>query len=120
MTGNPHFEAVPSWQEAESRLVFKPVVPKNTPGHSLEAIRIYVRDHKMRELSPADRILEAHYGAFVVSESKKSADDARRAAIEVSYGRESREALIDEHAARIYELGPNRHLTISMADPRLL
>jgi len=64
-----------------------------------------VRDHKLRELSVGDRTLEAHYGAFVVSQSRKGAREARCLALVVSYGRAPREARIAGHAARVYELG---------------
>jgi hypothetical protein len=86
--------------------VFRPLEPRLTAGPTLQSIRIHIRDHKLRELPIADRTLEAHYGAFVLSQSRKGAAEARRLALDVSYGPAPREARIAGHQARVYELGP--------------
>jgi ankyrin repeat protein len=103
---NPHFEMTASWLAARTRLTFQPLEPKNTAGRRLQWIRIHVRDHTLRELRIDERTLEAHYGDFVLTQSRKSVDEARRLALDVSYGREVREALVAGRAARVYERGP--------------
>ena len=65
-----------------------------------------MRDHKLRELPIEDRTLEAHYGGFVLSQAKKGAREARRLALDVSYGQAARDARIAGRAARAYERGP--------------
>ena len=88
MTTNPHFETADSWQAAEAMLTFRPQTPNYTAGFALESIRIYVRDHRQRPLAIGDRTCEAHYGSFVVSQSRREPSEARRLALEVSYGRD--------------------------------
>lgn len=87
-------------------VVFPPLEPRDTAGLGLQSIRIHVRDHKLRELPVESRTLEAHYGAFVVSQSRKGAIEARRLALDVPYGPAAREARVARHRARVYELGP--------------
>jgi hypothetical protein len=106
MTGNPHFETAASWKAARAMLTFQPLEPVHTAGLRLQSIRIYARDHKMRELPVGDRTLEAHYGSFSLSQARKGASEARRLALDVSYGRTGRDAQIAGCAARVYELGP--------------
>jgi len=106
MTRDLHFETVPSWEAARARLVFQPLEPGYTAGKRLQSLSIHVRDHNQREFSVAERTLEAHYGAFVLSQSCKGAREARRWAREVAYGPAGREAQIVGRAARVYELGP--------------
>ncbi len=106
MTENPHFETLPSWKAARTMLAFRPLEPKNTVGYGLRSLCIHVRDHKLRELSVADRTLEAHYDAFVFSQARKGAEEARRLAIVVPYGATGCDAQIAGRAARVYELGP--------------
>jgi hypothetical protein len=60
----------------------------------------------LRELSVGDRTLEAHYGAFVFSQARRSAVDARRLALDVSYGLNGQELKIAGLQGRVYELGP--------------
>ena len=105
MTDNPHFETVHSWQAARMMLVFQPLEPKYTAGHSLQSISIHVRDHKLRELSVTDRTMEAHYGYFVLSQARKGVKEARRLAL-VPYGTAGGDTQIAGCAARVYELGP--------------
>lgn len=103
---NPHFEAVNSMAEARPKLLFEPRQPLHTAGLVLQCINIYVRDHKQRQVAVAERSVEAHYGAFVVTQTWKGVDEARRWALDVAYGPDGRDARIAGHAARIYELGP--------------
>jgi hypothetical protein len=106
MTNNQHFASVPDLAAAGEMLTFKPLEPMFTAGLERQGLRIFIRDHKMRDVAVADRSLEAHYGRFVFSQSRKGVDEARRLALDVSYGREPREAIIAGHAARAYERGP--------------
>jgi hypothetical protein len=77
MTGNRHFETVRSWKAARTMLAFQSPEPKNTAGHRLQSIIIHVRDYKLRELSVAERTLEARYGCFVISQAQKGVEQAR-------------------------------------------
>jgi hypothetical protein len=106
MLTNPHFESVESLRAARALLAFRPIEPRDTAGQGVESIRIHVRDHKQRQLAIEERTLEVHYGVFVLSQSRRGASEARRLALDVSYGQEAREARIAGHSARIYELGP--------------
>ncbi len=106
VTTNPHFESAESWSAAEQRLAFRPVEPRDTAGLAVVSMRIHVRDHKLRELALEERTLEVNFGAFVLSQSRPGADEARRLALEVSYGQAARELQIAGHSARVYELGP--------------
>jgi hypothetical protein len=106
MADEPHFLSAASWTAARTLLAFEPVEPAFTAGCDLKGLRIFVRDHTMRELPPGERSLEAYYERFVVSESRKGIEDARRLALDVRYGRDPREGAIAGHPARIYELGP--------------
>jgi hypothetical protein len=106
MASNPHFETVPSWKAARAMLTFQPVEPEYTAGLRLQSIRIHVRDHKLRELTVEDRTLEAQYGRFVLSQARKGANEARRLALDVSYGLAPRQARIGGCHARVYERGP--------------
>jgi hypothetical protein len=106
MAENPHFASAPSWKAAGEMLTFQPRQPAFTAGRELQSLRIYVRDHKMRDLRIGERSLEVHYGSFVVSQSRKGIAEARRLALEVSYGQNLREGAIAGHPARVYELGP--------------
>ena len=106
MTPNPHFETARSWKAAQAMLTFRPLQPKHTAGFRLRSLRVYVRDHKLRELSVESRTLEAHYGGFVLSQAWKGVNEARRLALDVRYGAAAREAQIAGRATRVYELGP--------------
>ena len=106
MTENPHFQSARSFKAARAMLTFTPVEPKYTAKRKLQSIRIYVRDHKMRELAVGDRTLEAYYGSFSVSQARRGAAEARRLALEVPYGRSPKDVRIGKCAGRMYELGP--------------
>ena len=88
-------------------LTFRPVQPKYTAGLELESIHIHVRDHRQQDLAIADRTCEAYYGDFVVSQSRRRPDEARRLALELSYGPNPIVATIFGRDARVYELGPD-------------
>lgn len=106
MTDNPHFEAARSLKAARGTLGFSPREPSYTAGFDLKSLWIHVRDHKLRALPQEKRTLESHYGGFVLSQSQPGAEEARRLALVVSYGRVAREARIAACDARVYELGP--------------
>ena len=79
MTSSP-FETATSWKSARALVTFEPRIPHDTAGQKLQSLRIHVRDHKLRELEPTGRTLEAHYGDFVVSQAQPGKDEARRRA----------------------------------------
>ena len=106
MTTNPHFESVATIAEARAKLSFEPREPSFTRGVKASGLRIHVLDHKRRELTVEQRSLEVYYPGFVVTQAWKGRAEARRLALEVSYGREPRSARIGTHDARLYELGP--------------
>jgi hypothetical protein len=106
MPNNPHFQNVSSWQAAREMLTFRPLEPNDTAGHCLQSISIYIRDYQQRELAVGERTLEAHYGAFVLSQARKGEKEAKRLVIAVSYGRAGWDVQIAGCAARVYELGP--------------
>jgi hypothetical protein len=103
---NPHFQAARNWKAARAMVSFRPIEPKYSAKLRLQSIRIYVLDHKKRELKVEDRTLEASYGSFSLSQVRKGSVEARRLALDVSYGMGPREITISGHAGRVYELGP--------------
>jgi hypothetical protein len=103
---NAYFAPARNWKEARKLISFIPRELKKTAGRKLQALRIHIRDHKQRDLAVTARTLEAHYGDFVFTQSWKGEAEARRWALEVSYGREPREVEIGGRAGRMYELGP--------------
>jgi hypothetical protein len=107
MSANEHFASVSDLAAAREMLTFKPLEPTFTAGLAREGLRIFIRDHKKRDLPIGDRTLEAHYGRFVLTQSQKGVEEARRLALDMSYGHEPREAMIAGHPARVYELGPD-------------
>jgi hypothetical protein len=104
--GNPHFATAASWDAAHALLAFVPGVPKATAGLAPPALCVYVRDRKLRAVPVGERTLEAHYGRFVLSQSRRTPEEAQRLALDVSYGRAPQEASILGRPARVYELGP--------------
>jgi hypothetical protein len=105
-TGSPHFATAASWEAARALVTFAPRVPTATAGMAPPALRVHVRDHKLRAVPVAERTVEAHYDQFVFTQSHRTPDDARRLALDVSYGQAPREASILGRPARVYELGP--------------
>ena len=106
MAENAHFAAVSDWTAAQAMLAFEPRRPTLPAGFEPARLRIFMRDHKLRELAVGERTLEAFYPGFVFTQSRKGVEEARRLALDVSYGRDRHEASIGGHAARAYELGP--------------
>jgi hypothetical protein len=106
MAESPHWASPQTWADAGDALTFCPVEPTFTAGCNLQGLRIFIRNHKMRELAVGERTLEAHYGRFGISQSRRGVEEARRLALDVHYGRDPRAAAIFGHSARLYELGP--------------
>ena len=106
MADNPHFESPANWRAAAALVTFVPSVPQFTSGGELRGLRVHVRDHKRRELPVGDRTLEAYYGLFTLSQSRKPVSKARHSALEVSYGRDPRPVTVQGCEGRAYELGP--------------
>jgi hypothetical protein len=104
--GSLHFATPTSWDAARALVTFVPRVPNATAVAAPPALRVYVRDHKLRAVPIGERTLEAHYGRFVFSQSRRTPEEARRLALDVSYGRAPQEASILGRPARVYELGP--------------
>lgn len=102
---NPHFLRLASWGAAASEIDFEPRVPSDTLGHELLTLQIHVMDHRRRPLPRRGRSLEAHYGAFVFSQSRHAVDEARRLALDTSYGSVAETTTVGGHSARRYELG---------------
>lgn len=106
MKANPHFASASTWAEAERLVDFEPLRPRHTRGHEVQSFAVHIRDHKKRELSRRSRSLEIHYGAFVLSQSRKGKSEARRWALGVSYGRDAQTADVAGREGRLYPLGP--------------
>lgn len=87
MSSNPHFRFLESWSGAAQELGFEPRVPDNTLGHPLNSLAVFFKDHRMRILDLPDRMLEAHYGAFVLAQSLPGRERAERLAFRETYGR---------------------------------
>jgi hypothetical protein len=103
---NPHFLSVSDWAEAERVMGFRPLVPRTTAGATLRALRVFVRDHRNRLVAPGQRSLEAHYGAFVFSQSRPGPQESRRLALDVPYGIDPGHSRVGTYEARVCELGP--------------
>jgi hypothetical protein len=102
--GNPHFELFDSWEAAEERVGYAPLVPVSS--HELERLALFVRDHRMREVPPKMQALEAYYGSFVFSQSRPGEEEARRRAIDERYGDDPRTVSVEGREGRGYERGP--------------
>src|SRR3954451_21061245 len=100
MTDHSHFVDARTWKRARELLEFRPREPAYTAKLKLQGLKIYVRDHKRRELPKGNRTLKEHSGGFVWSQSSHTADEARRLALDVSYGCAPREERIAGHAGR--------------------
>ncbi len=88
-------------------LSFEPLQLAGGAGFDLQSLSIHIRDHKLRDLPTIGRSLEAHYGGFVFSQQRQEDEsEARRLALEVPYGRDSRPGQVGEDEAQVYELGP--------------
>ena len=105
-TDKAHFEHPENWQQAAEWVDFDPSEPGVTGNCELQSLAVFVRDHKQRELPRAERSLEAHYGAFVLSQSRPGADQARELALATRYGMAPQVTRIAGLEARRFELGP--------------
>src|SRR5262249_14271723 len=104
--GNPHFATARSWDAARALITFVPRVPEATGGGAPPpALRVHVRDHKLRAVPVGERTLDAHYGRVVFTQSRRTTEEAQRLALDVSYGGLAQEASILGRPARVYELG---------------
>jgi hypothetical protein len=103
---NPHFATAATWRDAESLVTFRPAAPRWTAGLDLKSLRIFVMDHKHRDVPVGDRSVEAHYGDFVFSQTRRDVAEAKRMALDVSYGLAPKVADVGGHEARVYDLGP--------------
>lgn len=103
---NPHFAAVDSLEAAEALLSFRPSVPTFSAGCELDSIAVFVMDHRRRQVPVDQRIVELHYGQFVVSQQAPGPAEVRRLALEVSYGRAPIDIQLPTGPGRAYELGP--------------
>jgi hypothetical protein len=106
MSAHDHWLMPATLDEAREHLSFEPRLPRSTGGRALEGIRIFIRDHKKRDLPVGDRTLELRYAGFGFSQGRKGVDGARVAALETSYGRAPRPADVAGHAGRMVDLGP--------------
>lgn len=106
MSDNPHFATVESWDAAEELIGFPPLRPSDTAGYELHSLRVHVKDHRLRDLSIEERTLEAHYGGFVFTQSGPGRAEARRLAVDQSYGASAQEVTVAGHEARGYDEGP--------------
>jgi len=105
-TENPHFVYPADWPQARELLDFEPLEPAYTAGLELASLAVFVRDHRQRELPRGERSLGAHYGDFVFTQALRGRDEARRQALEASYGAAPRATLVAGRDACVYELGP--------------
>jgi hypothetical protein len=103
---NPHFVTVGSWQAAASMVGFRPRVPEYTAGYKLSSLAVWVKDHKLREVSRARRSLEAHYGGFMLAQSEPGQHEAAQLALETSYGRSFVPVSVAGRQGKSYPLGP--------------
>ena len=106
MPDNPHFQQVPNAQAARRLLTFDPLLPRKIAGRRLQSMSVYLRDHRLRDVPEAERVLEADYEGFGFSQSRPGAEEARRRAFEVRYGRVFSTAEVAGYEARVYPLGP--------------
>ena len=103
---SPHFERFSDWPAAGERLPFEPRTPGETLGFDLSSLALWVRDARDREVEPERRVLEAHYGGFVFSQSQPGRGAALRQVRDVSYGANPRPTRIGGCEAREYARGP--------------
>ncbi|MGE0812414.1 MAG: ankyrin repeat domain-containing protein [Vicinamibacterales bacterium] len=87
--GQPAFEPVGSWAEAAALVTFTPRVPGPALGRRPDLLRVFVRDHRGRDVPPSRRTLEARFGDVWFSQSQHTPDEARRRALDTAYGRRS-------------------------------
>jgi hypothetical protein len=106
MPENLHFKQAADWEDARGLVDFKPRQPRETGGCDLQALEVFVMDHRQRRVDVSERSLEAHYGAFVFSQARRGVEEAQRLVCDVSYGGAPQEARVLGREAKLYELGP--------------
>lgn len=106
MTPPNSFTAVATWEEAASVAGFTPRQPRDTLGLALRGLRVFVRDHRHRDVPRHLRTIEAHYDGLAVCQSSPGRSVAARQALDTSYGRHPITLDVGGHAARGYALGP--------------
>lgn len=100
------FVVVDSWDAAAALVTFVPRVPRDLGERSPDRLRVFVRDYRGRELAPDERTLDAHFGDLSFSQSRHSPQEARRRALDVSYGRHGVAAIVAGRDGRAYAAGP--------------
>lgn len=80
-------------------------MPRDTGGRALLSVRLFVRDHRMREVPATEQALEAYYEDFVFSQSRPGAE-AARASVQRSYGSDPTATEVSGREARAYPRGP--------------
>lgn len=103
---NPHFVVVGSWREAASIVGFRPRVPEYTVDFELDSLAVWIKDHKLRDVPQARRSLEAHYGGFVLAQSRPGMREAANLALETPYGPGPVAISVGGCEGRSYPLGP--------------
>ena len=103
---NPHFVPLEDWSGAGPLVDFRPLVPTHTAGVDLQALAVFVMDHRKREVPRSRRAVEAHYGDFVLSQSMPGKAEARRQALSAAYGAEAETVTVLGHEGRGYRRGP--------------
>ncbi len=102
----PSFTAMATWEEAAAVAGFTPRQPRDTLGLALRGLRVFVRDHRHRDVPRHLRTIEAHYDGLAVCQSSPGPSVATRQALHTSYGPHPITLDVGGHAARGYPLGP--------------
>jgi hypothetical protein len=102
----PHWAQPADRDAAERWFGATPARPRETLGRALLGYRVRLRDHRDRLLPVRGRDLEVHFDDFVFTQVSLGPDEARRRALEWSYGPEPLELRIGPHEGRGYERGP--------------
>ncbi|MEZ5559522.1 MAG: hypothetical protein R3E86_13385 [Pseudomonadales bacterium] len=105
MPDQAHFKAVASCRAARDLLTFEPVAPEMLGGCRRRSMYVFVLDHRQRHVAVPERSFEAHYDTFVLTQTRRSIEQARHPVLAVSYGRDGADTRIGTLAARVYELG---------------
>jgi hypothetical protein len=99
-----HFEFPTTWSEARDLVVFGPIQLATVTQSELVSLAVHIRDHKRRDLPITDRTLEAYYDDFTFSQRMcATSKEAKRMAVEISYGPAPRKAIVGGGEARVYE-----------------
>ncbi|MBT8404140.1 MAG: ankyrin repeat domain-containing protein [Gemmatimonadetes bacterium] len=103
----PHWAQPTDWEAAGRWFGATPARPRDTLGRTVQAFRVRLRDHRDRLLPAAGRDLEVHFDDFDFTQVSVGHEEARRRALEWSYGPEAMELRIGPHAGRGYERQPD-------------